>query len=87
MSLDKLQSSIPGAVSLFGRSSIPTPQKVTIYNGVPLTRFIYQEDGDPSRMAEVLRLNRIGDPFAELTEGVRLVIPQVKNSFSRHPEA
>jgi len=88
MSLDPLQSRIPGPVSLYGRAVPPLPTQRAIYDGQPLPRFLLIHKGDPSAYRAFLRLNRIGDPFSEreLYPGLEVQVPQANAAFSRHPE-
>ena len=89
MSLHQLQSRIPTPVSTYGYAVPQIPTKQIVYDGQPLPRFLLLHKGDPAAYREFLLLNRIGNPFSEreLYPGMVVQVPQVREAFSRHPEA
>lgn len=86
MSLQTLQSIIPGAVSTYGQAVPQTETRQYIYDGQYFPRFLFVNGGDPEAYHSFLRQNRVGDPFA-VDLGTAVQVIQSQQAFLTHPES
>lgn len=86
MSLQTLQSMIPGPVTAYGQSVPQSATRQYLYDGQFFPRFLLVNGGDPADYRAFLRQNQIGDPFA-VEPGTAVQIVQAQQTFLSHPEA
>jgi hypothetical protein len=76
--LDRIQSNIPSPASKYGyRLNQPTFSKIAVFNGgggQTIPAFLLQNQSDPRKVREFLRINKIGSAF-DLEPGIEVRIP------------
>lgn len=82
-----IRSNIPGAVSRYGKPRKQVVKKVVVYNGTPLTRFVYANGGDPDDLRGFLYANKIGSPFTLEAGRTVVILTPASDAFPKHPEA
>ena len=82
----RIQSNIPGPVSDYGRS-LPQQieRKYAIYDGQPITAFLWSHGLPSFGIREFLKANEIGSAFSDLEDGDRVVL-ESQSTFTQHPD-
>lgn len=84
----RMKDQIATPVVFYGARFNREDLKTVAYRDPSLRRLIYEVGGNPTDYRAILTSNEIGSVFdGGLEEGMTLIIPSTKNTFSSHPEA
>jgi hypothetical protein len=82
----RYQSKIESPVSTYGRSvSSNLTTRYALYDGLPITAFLYKNNTEHFGIRSFLRSNKIGNPFTDLVPG-QLVQLEIEGRFTKHPD-